>query len=78
MSPLPSRIGRPFNVVGDEDLSRPRYSTIYGTLRYAHKLCMQNDSRRRDSFGDGIRDRISGLGDAFARTFKSLRRNMKI
>lgn len=75
---LPSRIGQPYNVQGCSELNNPRSSTIYGALCYGHKVCLQNDSRRPDSFGEGIRDKISGLGDAFARTFKSLRKNMKI
>ena len=75
---LPSRIGKPLDVAGSEQLFNPRYSTVYGALRYAHKLCLLNDSRRRESFGGGLRSKISGFGDAFARTFRSFRNNMKI
>ena len=75
---LPSRIGTPLDLNGNEQLCKPRYSTVYGALRYGHKLCQLQESRRRDSFGDGLRDKISGLGDAVARKFKSLRKNIKL
>lgn len=71
---LPSRIGKPLS---DSDVGGPRYSTVYGALRYAYKLSLQNDSRRRDSFADRVSDKIAGLGDAFSRMTKSWRRNMK-
>lgn len=75
---LPSRVGKPYNAVGCGELNNPRSSTVYGALCYGYKLCQQNDSRRPESLGEGIRDKISGLGDAFARTFKTFRKNMKI
>lgn len=76
---LPSRIGKPFNVKGIADeIDSARYSTVYGTLRYAYQLCLQHESRRRDSFGSGLRAKISDLGDGVARMFKSLRNNMSI
>ncbi len=74
---LPARIGKPFDAnnvpVG---LESPRYSTIFGVLRYAYLLALQNDSRRKNSLGSGLRDKISGFGDAFARTLKNLRSKM--
>lgn len=75
---LPSRIGSPLGLNGHEEICTPRYSTIYGALRYGHKVCLLNESRRRGSFGDGLLNRISGLGDAFSRKIKSLRKNIKI
>lgn len=77
---LPSRIGKPFNAVHTvpPELNDPAYSTIYGTLRYGYMLAMQDDNRSSNGFGSNLRDKISGLGDAFARTFKNLRNNMKI
>ena len=76
---LPSRIGKPFDVKGlASEINSVRYSTVYGTLRYAYQLCLQHESRRKDSFGSGLRDKISGLGDGVARMWKSLRNNMKI
>ena len=71
---LPSRIGKPLDVIGCDQLFSSRYSTVYGALRYAHKLCLLNDSQRRGTFGGGIRSKISGLGDAFARTLRLFRK----
>ncbi len=75
---LPSRIGRPFgfNNLSNESCG-PRYSTIYGALNYGYERCMQQESRRNDSLGGGILNTISVLGDAFTRTFKSWRKNIK-
>ena len=76
---LPSRIGKPLGVNNMAmELNSPRYSTVYGTLRYGHSLALQNESRRRNSLSGGLRDKISGLGDIFARSLKNLRNNMKI
>ncbi|MBR2357803.1 MAG: cell division protein FtsA [Lentisphaeria bacterium] len=77
---LPSRIGKPYSAINaiPPELDDPCYGTIYGVLRYGHLLALQYESRRKDSFGGNIRDKISGFGDAFARTFKNLRNNMKI
>lgn len=77
---LPSRIGKPFNAVNTipAELDDPRYSTIYGALRYGYMLAMQSERYRNSNFGSNLRDKISGFGDAFARTFKNLRNNMKI
>lgn len=76
---LPSRVGKPLGVNNMAmELNSPRYSTVYGTLRYGHSLALQNESRRRNSLSGGLRDKISGLGDVFARSLKSLRNNMKI
>lgn len=74
---LPSRIGSPLGLNGYEELCTPRYSTVYGALRYGHKYCLLNDSRRGSSFGNGLLDRISGLGDAFTRKLRSLRKNIR-
>lgn len=73
---LPARIGKPLESNGCVDLNSPRYSTVYGALQYAYMLALQRDSRRRNSFGSGLRDKISGMGDAFVRTLKSLRSKM--
>lgn len=75
---LPSRIGKPYSAVNHipPELDDPCFGTIYGVLRYGHLLALQFESRRKDSFGGIIRDKISGFGDAFARTFKNLRNNI--
>ena len=73
---LPIRIGKPFAVNGlAGELNSGRYSTLFGALRYAHLLCLQQDSRRKNSLG-GIRETISGLGDSVSRAIKNLRGNM--
>ena len=77
---LPSRIGKPFTAghTVPPELDAPEYSTVYGALRYGYMLAMQCENRNSSGFGSNLRDKISGLGDAFARTFKNLRNNMKI
>ena len=74
---LPSRIGKPLDVIGSDELYSPRYSTVFGALRYGQKLCQLNESRRGSSFGEGLRDKISGLWDAFARTSRPFRKGRK-
>ena len=75
---LPSRIGKPLDVVGSDELFHPRYSTVFGALRFGQKLCQLNESRRGSSFWDGLRSKISGLGDAFSRTSRPFRKNRKM
>ncbi len=77
---LPSRIGKPFNVAAaiPQELNDPAYSTVYGALRYGYMLAMQEESRRSNGFGNTLKDKISGIGDTFARTLKNLRNTMKL
>ena len=41
-------------------------------------LAMQEESRRSNGFGNTLKDKISGIGDTFARTLKNLRNTMKL
>ena len=76
---LPSRIGKPFSAVNNipQELCDPRYSTIYGALRYGYMLALQSENRRQDGLFGKLLERISVFGDATSRTFKTLRNNMK-
>ena len=76
---LPSRIGKPFSAVSSipQELNDPRYSTIYGALRYGYMLALQSENRRQEGFIGKLLERISIFGDATSRTFKNLRSNMK-
>ena len=76
---LPARIGKPFNATSPvpAELDDPAYSTVYGALRYGYMRAIQ-DNNRSSSFGNSLKDKISGFGDTFARTLKNLRNTMKI
>ena len=76
---LPSRIGVPFNAKSPvpPELNDPAYSTVYGALQYGYKRAIQDNSRN-SSFGNNLKDKISGFGDTIARTLKNLRNSMKI
>ena len=72
---LPARIGKPFSPVNaiPADMDDPRFSTVYGALRYGHVLALQSESRRNDGLAGKLVEITSGLGDLFTRTFKNLR-----
>ncbi len=75
---LPSRLGKPYDVNGaSTDLGSPRYSTVYGALRYGFERCRQIDSNRRSGPGGAILNTIAEFGDAMARKFKILRKSVK-
>lgn len=76
---LPSRIGVPFNAKSTvpPELNDPAYSTVYGALQYGYKRAIQDNSRN-SSFGNNLKDKISGFGDTIARTLKNLRNSMNI
>ncbi len=76
---FPVRIGHPYDLEQQlGELANPRYSTIWGALRYTEEqLRMMNSGRKRSVTGL-ISDAFGSIGDSAWRTFINLKSSIKI
>jgi cell division protein FtsA len=74
----PVRVGKPFDASGAiTQLENPRYSTIWGALKYCD-VCMKSDEQRSGGFTDSISSALDTLAQNFQKTFANVVKSLKI
>ena len=76
---FPVRVGQPFDASGAvTGLENPRYSTVWGVLKFGEELNRIINSRRKRGMVGAFIDGFDGLADLVWRTLSNLKHSIKI
>ena len=77
--PLPVRIGKPFAANGaTAGIENPRYSTIWGALKFAEEFNQIINSRQKTSFAEKMLNSADGVASRFLRSLSDVYKSLKI
>jgi cell division protein FtsA len=77
--PLPVRIGKPFAANGTTaGIENPRYSTIWGTLKFAEEFNKIINSKQKTSLAEKMLNSADGAATRFLRSLSDVYKSLKI